>query len=146
MKGQVEALVGLLVVLLVGVALAVPVITDTVNTATQSVTVTNEQLAGVNATSDTLAYPKLVTSLTVYNATGGSVEITDGNYSLDSTNGVITWTTLDNAVYPAPQFANYTGHNTAYQTSGTTRTMLNLLPLLVVIALVLVVVGWMKFS
>lgn len=145
MKGQVQAIIGLMVVLLIGVAVAVPVVTDTVNTATQSVTVTDEQLAGINGTSETLDYPKLVSGLTVYNQSGGVGEITSGNYSLDSTNGVITWTNLNNTLYPAPQYANYTGHSTAYQTNGTSRTLLNILPLLVVVALVLVVVGWMKF-
>lgn len=146
MKGQVQPLIALMVILIVGVAVAVPVINDTVNSATQSVTVTNEEVAGVNGTSDTLNYPKLVSSLTLYNQTGGVEEITSGNYSVDTTNGVITWTTLNNTLYPAPQYANYTGHSTAYQTNGTSRTLLNVLPLLVVVAIVLVVVGYMKFS
>lgn len=146
MKGQVQPLIALMVILIVGVAVAVPVINETVNSATQSVTVTNEEVAGVNGTSDTLNYPKLVSSLTLYNQTGGVEEITSGNYSVDTTNGVITWTTLNNTLYPAPQYANYTGHSTAYQTNGTSRTLLNVLPLLVVVAIVLVVVGYMKFS
>ena len=146
MKGQVQPLIGIMIVLLIGVSVVVPVVMETTNSATLSYTIVNEEITGTNATSDTLDYPKLVSSVTVYNATGGSVEITSGNYTLDATNGVISWEHLDNAVYPTPQFVNYTGHHTSYQTSGSSRTMLGVLPLLIVVALVLIVVAWMKFN
>lgn len=148
MKGQIaiSPLIAVMIVLIVGVAVAVPVVQDTTNQATLTYSLEDEQITGTDATTDTLLFPRTVSSVVIYNATGGSLTIGSGNYTLDSANGRIVWSGLNNTLYPSPQWVNYTGHYTSYQASGSTRTLLNVLPLLVVLALVLVVVGYMKFK
>lgn len=148
MKGQLNPMIALMVAIIVGVVIAVPVVVDLVTLSTEAQTVTNAQVTGTNATTDTLTtYPDDVTGLTCYNATGGSVQITSGNYTLTSASpSTIEWTTLNNTLYPSPQFCNYTGYDPSYQDSSTTRTLTGLMPLLIVVAIVLFVVGFMKLS
>lgn len=147
-KGQVQPLVALMIALIVGIAVAVPVVIDMVTQATSSASVSNEAITCTNSTTQTLTYDNLLAgTFAMANGSTGTVYVFgSANYTLSTSAGTVNIINISNSVYGSSCVANYTYYPDAYQTSSTNRTLTGILPLLLVVALVLIVVGWMKLK
>lgn len=144
----INPMIALLIALIIGIVVVLPIAVDLSSVATTIQTVENAEVTGTNWTTDTLTtYGYSVSGLTCYNETGGTIEITSGNYTLTSGRpSTITWIDLNNTRYPSPQYCNYTGVDASYQTSPTSRTITGILPLMIGLAVLLFVVAWGGFS
>jgi hypothetical protein len=144
MKGQVQPLIALMVALIVGIAVAVPVVIDFVSQATEAQSVTGEAVTCTNATTVTLDNDELLAG--TFALTNGTVTIGSGNYTLSTTAGTVEFTTLDNDIYGSSCVASYNYYSDAYQDASTSRTLTGIVPLLIVVGLVLVVVAYTKLG
>lgn len=142
-KGQAQALIGIMVAIIIGVAVTISVINSTYTQATTTYSVTNESVNyAANGTTYALANDHLVSgSVTLTNIT---MAIGSGNFTVDYTDGTVKLI-LSSVSFNKNISTGY--YNTSYQwrygyyVTGTPKTLLGLMPVLVAVVLVLAVVG-----
>jgi hypothetical protein len=136
--------IALLILMVVGVAVVLPTITDFTNRASSLQTAVNETISCVNGTTATLTYNDL-TSATVVMVGNTSQIITSGNYSVTASTGRIWFIQITNAVHGNTCRVTYTYTPDEYLSSGSSRTVVQIIPLLIVIALIVAVISYYKF-
>lgn len=145
-KGQfsIGAAIGLVIVLMVGVVMGLPVINQSIDDVTTETTVTNEDINATNGTTQTLANAQgndlKDNSETVFE--GGTTLTRGTNYTVDNAAMTLTFIDVtDNATVfnDSAAQANYTYHSESYVENGTTRTVMNQIPIFVAVGLLAIV-------
>ena len=145
MNPLIGAIVGLLVLCIVVVCVVVPTVTDFTNRASAAQITYNEVLACSNASIVYLDNDNLVdTVVTLTNTTGTT--LTSGNYSVRASDGRVWFVQYNATVYGANCYVTYDYYDDSYLSSGASRTIVQIIPLLIVVLLALAIVAYYKFK
>jgi len=161
MNDLVSLLIGLMVIVIIAIAVVVPVINDQVAASSALGNGTQTVVARINGSSVTLNFGDLVTTspvITAYNDTAiphlnETLTITNNytiSYGTQSTNAVITWNAgsvgaeINHTSYKLANIS-YMYYPAAYIRNRTVVTLLNLIPLFIVLVILIGVVSLVKF-
>lgn len=149
------ALIGLMVAVIVGVAVVVPVVQEQIIAASGTSEIVDRSLNATNNTVQSLSDGDIITgSLTAVNASNGeAISALNFSYTLgtQSTVGTVTWLFLGtNSSGPdagGTGTANltYIVYDATYMTNRTIPTLLELIPLFLVLALLMAAIVLVKF-
>jgi len=134
---EVKGIMGLVFLVIVGVAFAIPVLTSFAEEATVPQSITNEAMTCTNATTQILDNDNVLSATFVLS--NGTVTIDSGNYTLTTSSGAVAIDGLDNAIYGSSCLATYDYYSDMYQTDSSNRTITILLPVLIALALLAMV-------
>lgn len=151
-QAEVGTMIALLILAVVGISVFIATTSDVVGDATGTTTVTNETRTATNNTAVTLANANgndiVSGSETITNTTGSVTLTRNSNYTINYDTGVVTWTNVNNTgatgsgagAFGANALVSYQYRDEAYVSSGSTRSLLNVLPILAGVAILLAVV------
>lgn len=139
-KGQVAILTTVVIAVVVGVV-GLTVIEGIASPLYEAQSVTSETFNGTNSSYTNLAESDLVTdSETVYNTTACSTELGGATYTMNYTDGGIIM--ADNTYDSYDQCIDYNYEDDRYLSDGTTRTVLQNIPILFAIGLLVGAIAW----
>ena len=127
------------IAIIIGMALIIPIAQNT-KSMTNSYTVTNETISGVNmGVAETLANDDLVSFTTLWNTTGGAIPAT--NYTVVLSTGVLTVNTNDVLVNGSDLKATYVHYDDNHVTNSAATTIVDLVILFFALGVALLVMG-----
>lgn len=143
---DVGTFIALLVFSIVGVAVVLGTVSDVVDDVTGTNTATNESRLATNATTVTLANADgndvVSGSETITNGTGAVTLTRNSNYTINNLDGTITWTNVTNADFGTSALVTYQYRDEAFSSNAPTRSLLDVLPVLMAVAILLVIVAF----
>lgn len=154
-KGQsnsiIGILVGIMVIVVIGVSITIPVIQNQITASTTLGNYEELNINAINGTLTTLTYGDLVSNgqvVTTLNETSGSLStLVEGtNYTMtdgtQNSKAVITWIDVDGNTALAN--ISYSYYPATYIKSSVVITLLDLIPLFLVLSILIIVVGIIK--
>jgi len=148
-KGQLgTTIIGIGVVLIIGVIIA-SIMYSQVDNQTSQTTVTDDQFTASNSSCVDITDKCIYSVTSVENGTG-SYTVTSGNYSTCKVNSGLRWDdgllVSDDLVNGQTLNATYTEIDCGYISSGLTRTIVNYLPVLLAVALLIFLAGYVTMK
>jgi len=152
-KGQMSLVgpfIAIMVAVIVGVAIAIPVIQTELTTATALGSGSETNVAARNGTTLTLAYGDLTSGSFAVTAANGTdtYTITSANYTLSlgsqNTKATVAWEAANNVSLTHAN-VTYTYYPSTYIQNSTVITLLQLIPLFLVLAILIAVVTLVRF-
>ena len=155
----VPVLIGIMVAVIIGVAVIIPIIQNIVTTATTVTSTSQNNIASLNATTTTLAYGDLVSGsfqAWITNATASPAipyqRVGPSNYTLtlgsQNTLATVSWMYADNALLTqnaTKMNVTYSYYPSTYIQNPIVVSLLNLIPLFIVLVLLIGAVALVKF-
>ena len=152
-KGQsfVMTMIGLMMAVIVGVAVSIPTIMNTINTAANPTSTSETINFAVDDTYYKVTSTPLHTVSAMYNNATKNYQYPTGQYTVDAVNNQIKIAVNGTGDYPnmtvGNKYVEYTYEQTGYFGGDTTSIgLLRLVPLFVVLFLIIAVVGIMKLK
>lgn len=147
-KGQQVAIgvfISLLVLAVVGITVTLSTANDLVSDTTDTNSVTDENVSAINGTTITLDNAPgnfIVENSENVTNTDNNVTLTKNeNYTINYDDGKITWTNVNNTDFGNFSFVDYEYRDDSYVDDQSTRTILDIIPLLIGVAVLLFVVS-----